>query len=63
MGSHTAQQLSSPGRCAVLDHYQPQPAGPRQEEDLPTVVRTGSPATKQSLNNVKQLTASNDTEQ
>lgn len=40
VGSHAAQQLSSPGRCAVLDHHQPQPAGPWQEEDLPTVVST-----------------------
>lgn len=40
VGSHAAQQLSSPGRCAMLDHHQPQPAGPWQEEDLPTVVST-----------------------
>lgn len=38
VGSHTAQQFSPPGRSALFHHHQPQPTGPRQEEDLSTVV-------------------------
>lgn len=40
VGSHTTQQLSPFGCCALLYHYKPQPNGPRQEKDLPTMVRT-----------------------
>lgn len=29
VGSYAAQQLSPPGRSALLHHHQPQPTGPR----------------------------------
>lgn len=38
VGSYAAQQLAPPGRGALLHHHQPQPTGPRQEEDFPAVV-------------------------
>lgn len=39
VGSHAAQQFPPPGRSALLHHHQPQPTGPGQEEDLPSMVR------------------------
>lgn len=38
VGSNTPQQFSPSGRCAVFHHHQPQPTGPWQKEDFPTVV-------------------------
>lgn len=38
VGSNTPQQLSPSGRRAMFHHHQPQPTGPWQKEDFPTVV-------------------------
>uniref|UniRef100_A0AAZ3REC9 Uncharacterized protein n=1 Tax=Oncorhynchus tshawytscha TaxID=74940 RepID=A0AAZ3REC9_ONCTS len=43
VGPHAAQQLPPPGCCALLHHHQLKPNGPRQEEDLPPVVRKANP--------------------